>query len=62
MDPFSEQGFYYYFFNLLAMPRAMWDLSSPDQGWNLSPLHWKHEVLTTGPPGKAQNKVFKSIK
>ena len=25
----------------------------PDQGWNLHPLHWKHGVLTTGPPGKS---------
>ena len=24
----------------------------PDQGLNLRPLHWKHGVLTTGPPGK----------
>ena len=25
----------------------------PDQGWNLHPLHWKHAVLTTGPPRKS---------
>ena len=25
----------------------------PDQGWNLHPLHWKHGVLTTRPPGKS---------
>ena len=24
----------------------------PDQGMNLSPLHWEHGVLATGPPGK----------
>ena len=24
----------------------------PDQGSNLGPLHWKHGVLATGPPGK----------
>ena len=23
----------------------------PDQEWNLCPLHWKHGILTTGPPG-----------
>ena len=23
------------------------------QGWNPGPLHWKHKVLTTGPPGKS---------
>ena len=27
--------------------------SFPDQGSNLSPLCWKLEVLTTGPPGKS---------
>ena len=25
----------------------------PDQGSNPCPLHWKHGVLTTGPPGKS---------
>ena len=25
----------------------------PDQGLNLCPLHWKHGVLITGPPGKS---------
>ena len=25
----------------------------PDQGWNLDPMHWKCEVLPTGPPGKS---------
>ena len=25
----------------------------PDQGLNLGPLHWKHGVLTAGPPGKS---------
>ena len=24
----------------------------PDQRLNLGPLHWEHEVLATGPPGK----------
>ena len=27
----------------------------PDQGLKPHPLHWKHRVLTTGPPGKSQN-------
>ena len=26
----------------------------PDQGLNLSPLHWEHGVLATGPRGKSQ--------
>ena len=25
----------------------------PDQGLNLCLLHWKHRVLSTGPPGKS---------
>ena len=27
----------------------------PDQGLNLSPRHWKHGVLTTGPPGSSHS-------
>ena len=27
--------------------------SSPNQGSNPGPLHWEHEVLPTGPPGKS---------
>ena len=35
--------------------RVTWHVGSqfPDQGLNLSPLHWKFRVLTTGPPGKS---------
>ena len=29
----------------------------PGQGFNLSPLHWKHRVLTTGPPGTSTREV-----
>ena len=25
----------------------------PNWGWNLCPLHWKHGVIATGPPGKS---------
>ena len=34
---------------------AMWHtaLQFPDEGLNLRPLHWKHKVLTTEPPGKS---------
>ena len=34
---------------------AMQHLGSffPDQGLNPCPLHWKHRVITTGPPGKS---------
>ena len=28
----------------------------PDQGWNLSPKHYEHRVLATGPLGKSMNK------
>lgn len=33
-------------------PCGMWDLSTPTRDWAQCPLHWKHEGLTTGPPGK----------
>ena len=29
------------FYVLVFWPQGMWDLSSPDQGSNLHPLHWK---------------------
>ena len=39
---------------------AAWELivvtcgiSFPDQGLNPGPLHWEHEIFTTGPPGKS---------
>ena len=34
------------------MPHGMWDLSSPTRVWTHTALHWKHRVLTTGPPEK----------
>ena len=39
---------------------ATWPVGSyfPDQGLNLHPLHWKHRVLTTGPPGTSLNKLI----
>ena len=40
-------------FMVLAIPGSTWRLSSPTQGLNLHPLHLKHKVLTTGPPGKS---------
>ena len=43
---------------LLAMLYGMRDLSSPDQGSNLCPLHCKHRVLTTGSPRKSPNGMF----
>ena len=36
----------------------MWDLSSPARDQTLCPLQWKHEVLTTGLPGKSQVCIF----
>ena len=32
---------------------ACGDFSSPDQGWNSSPLQWKHRVVTTRLPGRS---------
>ena len=34
----------------------------PDQGSNLSPLHWEHGVLTTGLPGKSLKLSFERPK
>ena len=30
----------------------------PEQGLNPGPLHWKHRVLATEPPGKSFDWVF----
>ena len=48
-----------FFFFLVLL--GMWDLISlfPEQGSNSIPLPWKHEVLTTGPPGNSLECVFK---
>ena len=35
---------------LLVVACGIW---FPNQGSNLSPLHWEHGALTTGPPGKS---------
>ena len=36
----------------------MWDLNSQTRDRSHAPLQWKHRVLTTGPSGKFQNRVF----
>ena len=36
--------------NLLVAPCG---IKFPEQGPNLGPLHWEHEVLAAGPPGKS---------
>ena len=33
----------------------------PDQESNLGPLHSEHEVLTSGPPGKAESALFRCL-
>ena len=57
----------YFFFSFLifihlAAPGLSWackllvaacGIYLPDWGSNLGPLHWEHEVLATGPPGKS---------
>ena len=39
---------------------AIWLVGSkfPDQGSNPGPRHWKHRVLTTGPPGNSRHLLF----
>ena len=52
-----------------ATPHSMWDLTRDScteisgaefqyQRSNLCPLHWEHQVLTTGPPGKSHFQGF----
>ena len=40
-----------FFFFFLAVPRGLWDLSSPQPGLKPRPRKWKHQVLTNGPLG-----------
>ena len=37
-----------------AKDENLWDLIFPNQGSNLGPQEWEHQVLTTGPPGNSQ--------
>ena len=50
--------FFFFFFNFLAEPRDMWDLSSLTRDSNPCPLHWKGSVLTTGQSGKSPKAQF----
>lgn len=42
----------HFFFHFWQFHVACWILV-PQQGLNPSPLHWKHQALITGPPGKS---------
>ena len=42
--------FFFFFFGHTAQHVGS---QFPDKGLSLCPLHWKHGVLTTGPPGKS---------
>ena len=35
-----------------------WGHTSPTRDQTCAPLHWKHGVLTTGPPGKSLEFLF----
>ena len=37
---------------VLVMLRGIWVSLVPQPGIEAASLHWKHEVLATGPPGK----------
>ena len=45
---------FFLLFFFLAMPRSMWDLSSPTRDRTRDPCN-ESTVLTTGPPGKSQD-------
>ena len=46
---------FFFFFDLLATPRNMWDLSSLTRAWT---LHWHHRVLNTGLPEKSSVRYY----
>ena len=51
---YSFFGFCFcFFFFFCAALHSMRDPSSPTRDRTCVPLHWKHRVLTTGPPGKS---------
>ena len=49
---------FYFLFYFLAMLHGIWDLNSPKRDWTHA-VHWKYEVLTTGPPSKSPTAHFK---
>ena len=46
----------------LAKPRMALASFFTSQGQNKLPLQWKHEVLTTGPPGQFPHPSLKPMK
>ena len=50
-------NFIFFYLAALGLSCGMWT-SSPDQGLNLSPLHWEQGVLAPRPPGKSPGAVF----
>ena len=55
-----RSSFFFFFlsFYFLARPYGIWELSALTRDQTLGPLHWKREVLTTGPPGKSPLPLF----
>ena len=56
----SSFHFNFFTFFFLAVPRGLWDLNFPNQGWNPRPLQWKHRVLTTVLPHKSPG-IWKTV-
>ena len=56
---FSIYLCFYFYFIFLATLHGMWDLSSPTRNDTPCSQHWKHGVITTGPPGKSLIYLFK---
>ena len=50
----KQKGFF--FFNFLVAPEQLLTFSSRDR--TLTPLQWKHVVLTTGLPGKSPERII----
>ena len=51
MKYFIHENFFFLFQSFVHTTHNVGSLF-PDQGFNLLPLHWKHEVLTNEPPWK----------
>ena len=49
----TEAELLYYYMFFFATLQGMWDLNPPTRDQTQYPLHWRHEVLTTGPLGKS---------
>ena len=58
LSSYLNQSYFYLFIIIFLIfiylsPHGLWNLSCLTRDWAHALLHWKHRVLTTGPPGKS---------